>query len=343
MRNLREEIETALAGGAPDNVPFTFYDLLFPPGFDPTPLQKMGMAICARRNVFRQVMPNVEVETSELADGSVRTHYRTPAGSLDRLDKRAKTGTAPLAYPIKKREDYAVAEFIVKDTRYEPDYETFLAGRARVGDSGITIGHTCYTPLLDIQLKWVGQERFCYELADNEDALMRLHDALVESQKPMYEVVARSPADYVLYGGNIVPEMVGPRRVREYVLPCWQAFADRLHAENKKLGVHLDADNRLILDLVRESPIDFVEAFTPPPDCSISVAEARASWPGKGLWINFPSSVHLQADEAIRQTTRSILEQAGDRNGFLMGVTEDIPPEHVERSVSAILGALRTG
>ncbi len=343
MRNLRKEIEVALAGGAPDNVPFTFYDLLLPPGFDRTPLQKMGMAICARRNVFRKVMPNVKVERLGLSDGTIQTHYRTPVGSLDRLDKRAETGTAPLAHPIKKREDYVVAEFIVRDTRYEPNYEGFLAGREEIGDSGITIGHTGYAPLLDIQLNWVGQERFCYELVDNEDALMGLHDALVESHKPMYDVVANGPADHILYGGNIVPEMIGPDRIREHVLPCWQAFADRLHAKDKNLGVHLDADNRLILDLVRESPLDFIEAFTPPPDCSVSVAEARTSWPGKRLWINFPSSVHLQSDEAIRQATRDILEQAGDRKGFLIGITEDIPPEHIERSVSAILEVLSAG
>ena len=342
MRDHRREIEIALAGGAPDRVPLTYYDLIFPPGFNPAPLQKLGLAICARRDVYRKVMPNVKVETVTPGDGTVHTRYHTPRGSIEAVHKKAETGMAPQDHPVRKRDDYAVAEFIVRDTRYEPDYATFLAERDAIGLSGITIAHTQYTPLLDIQIYWVGQERFCYEVADNEDALMSLHDALVENHKLMYEVVARSPAEYVLYGGNIVPVMLGPERIRRHVLPCWQAMADSLHARGKKLGVHLDAENRLLLDLVRDSALDFVEAFTPPPDCSVSVAEARAAWPGKRLWVNFPSSVHLQSDDVIQEATRSLLHEAGDRKGFLLGITEDIPPRHLERSISAILEVLES-
>jgi hypothetical protein len=129
--------------------------------------------------------------------------------------------------------------------------------------------------------------------------------------------------------------------VRDYVAPCWNAFADRLHERGKRLGDHLDANNLLIMDVVRASHLDFVEAFTPPPDCNVSVGQARAAWPGKRLWINFPSSVHIQSEETIREATLEIVHQAGDRKGFLMGVTEDVPAEHIERSVTAILNTLR--
>jgi hypothetical protein len=157
----------------------------------------------------------------------------------------------------------------------------------------------------------------------------------------MYEVVARSPADCVLYGGNVVPEMLGPQRVRDLIAPRWDAFADVLHEEGKLLGCHLDANNRPILDTVARSRLDFIEAFTPPPDCPVSVAEARAAWRGKRLWVNFPSSVHLRPDEEIRAAAREIVRQAGDRRGFLMGVTEDVPEPHLSRSCSAILQAIR--
>jgi hypothetical protein len=156
----------------------------------------------------------------------------------------------------------------------------------------------------------------------------------------MFDVVAAGPADWVLYDGNLVPAMVGPSRVRQFIAPCWAEFAERLHGRGKKMGVHLDADNRLIMDVVAESPLDFVEAFTPPPDCGVTVAEARAAWPGKALWINFPSSVHLRPEAAVRAAAREIVAQAGDRRGFLMGVTEDVPAEHAARSCGAILDAL---
>jgi len=340
MRNYRQEIEIALAGGAPEHVPFTFYDRLFPPGFDPAPLQAKGMAFCTRWMVYRKVTPNVKVREIKESDGALRTIYETPLGTLTSLYRPAALAMTPVEHPIKSRDDYRVARFIVEDARYEPDYDAFLPVRAKVGDIGKVICETCYEPLLDVEITWLGQERFCYDLADNCDALFELEAALAENHKKMYEVVAASPADYVLYGGNVVPEMLGPDRVRDCVAPRWNAFADRLHERGKKIGVHLDANNGLILDVVRASQLDFVEAFTPPPDCNLSVAEARAAWPEKRLWINFPSSLHIQSEDAIREATLEIIRQAGDRKGFLMGVTEDIPREHIARSVTVILDTL---
>jgi hypothetical protein len=340
MRNYREEIEAALAGGAPEYVPFTFYDFLIPEGIDAAPLQAKGLSLCGRPNVFRRVMPNVKITEVKQADGGVRTCYETPHGTVTSLERRAACGMATLEHPIKTRDDYRTVKFIVDDMRYEPDYDNFLAVKARMGDAGVIVANTCYEPLLAIQIRWIGQERFCYEIMDNESCVMELHEALVASHKTMYDVVAASPADRASYGGNIVPEMLGPDRIRDCVLPCWNAFAERLHEKGKILGEHLDDKNRLILDIVRDSKLDYVEAFTPPPDCNVTVAEARKAWPGKALWINFPSSVHLQSDETIRQATLEIVKQAGDRKGFLMGVTEDVPREHFARSVSVILEAL---
>ncbi len=339
-RNLREEIEQALAGGAPERMPFTYYDLLTPPGFDLTPLQARGLAICARRAVWRKTYKDVDIRDYPEADGVIRTVFNTPVGLVTARRRAAAQGEAPLEHPIKTRDDYRVARFIVEHTRYEPCYDTFAAEVRKLGDAGKVIGHTGYEPLLDLQIGWIGQEQFCYELADNEDALLELHEALQRNHRAMYDVTALSPADYVLYGGNVVPVMLGPDRVRDLVTPCWNAFADRLHEAGKKIGCHLDADNRAILETVRDSRLDFVEAFTPPPDCSVSVAEARAAWPEKRLWINFPSSVHLQPADRIRAATRDILGQAGDRRGVLLGVTEDVPVERMRPGFDAILDVL---
>lgn len=340
MRNYREEIDIALAGGAPDFVPFTFYDALFPPGFDRSGLQAQGMALCARRSTHTVNTPNVNVKHITEDDGSFRQVFETPLGSLTTYYRASALAYTPVEHPIKTRDDYRIAKFIIEDTVYAPAYETFLGEIAKVGQTGKVIAHTCYEPLMDLQVTWIGQEQFCYEVMDNEDAVLELHEALAKSHMALYDVVANSPADYVLYGGNLVPEMVGVERVRDLLCPTWNAFAERLHAKGKKMGVHLDANNKLILDIVRDSLLDFVEAFTPPPDCNVRVDEALAAWPGKTLWLNFPSSVHLQSDEEITEATRELIRQAGNRNGFLIGVTEDVPAQHIQRSVSAILEAI---
>ncbi len=217
-RSYRHEIETALDGGAPDHVPFTFYDLLYPPGFDPRPLQALGMGVCARRNVYTVVRPNVKTKTVTEPDGSVRTVYVTPVGTLTAVSRKAEAGMALLEHPIKRLDDYRAAEFIVRDTHYVADYDTFVREEERLGHSGIVIAHTGYSPLLDLQIIWIGQEAFCYELADHEDAVLSLYDVLAENQRAMYEVAAASPARYVLHDGNIVPTMLGPERIQRLVL-----------------------------------------------------------------------------------------------------------------------------
>ena len=153
-------------------MPFTFYDLLFPEGLDPTPIQSKGMALCARRPVYRKVTPNVKVSEVKESDGGVRTIYDTPVGTLTSLYRPAAlaygvfgslgrrgvpivpqdphlsgipswpVGARLLERPIKTRDDYRVAKFIVEDTRYEQDYDTFLAECARVGNAGKVIAHT---------------------------------------------------------------------------------------------------------------------------------------------------------------------------------------------------------
>ncbi len=326
VRNYRSEIESALSGDAPRFVPFSFYDVLLPRGLDVTELQARGMSICARRPVVKSVMPDVTVKHVDEGRGRRSTVYVTPVGTLTETWQEAGYGSlSPVEHLIKRRDDYRPAEFMVKNTRYVPLYDEFLLERQKIGDGGYTMAHSGYSPLEGIQITWLGQEQFCYEIMDNEDAVMGLYETLVSSHRAMYELIAASPAEVCLYAGNIVPSMLGPDRIRDFVLPCLREFAGLMEEEGKQLGSHMDADNRLIMGILAESNLHLVEAFTPPPDCSVSVAEARRVWPEKLLWVNFPASVLVGSEKMIRQVTGEILEQAGDRRGFLMGITEDVP------------------
>jgi len=91
---------------------------------------------------------------------------------------------------------------------------------------------------------------------------------------------------------------------------------------------------------VAETPIDIIEAFTPPPDGNLPLDRARDAWRGKAIWINFPSSVHLAEPERIKQVTREIVAQAAPGNAFALSVTENIPASVGARSLRAIAEAL---
>jgi len=102
------------------------------------------------------------------------------------------------------------------------------------------------------------------------------------------------------------------------------------------IASHLDARMNTLMEAVARSRLDVVEAFTPVPDCDVTVKEAREAWPDKVLWMNFPSSVHLAPPQRIREETLRILSQAAPGKRFLIGITEDIP-EHSWRTSLTII------
>ncbi len=72
----------------------------------------------------------------------------------------------------------------------------------------------------------------------------------------------------------------------------------------------------------------------------MTLGEARAAWPDKVLWLNFPSSVHLKPDAEVEQTAVDLLNEVATTDGLLMGVTEDMPPERWQDSCRAIMAGL---
>ena len=97
-------------------------------------------------------------------------------------------------------------------------------------------------------------------------------------------------------------------------------------------------DGRLasIKKTIAEADFEIVEALTPPPMGDVSVKEARELWPDKALWINFTSSVHIESPESIEAHTRELLQQAGTKKGFAIGITEDAPVKALEQSLAVI-------
>ena len=187
-----------------------------------------------------------------------------------------------------------------------------------------------------IMIAWMGVETFAVEWAERRDEVLELCELMTARQREVYRLVARSPASHANYGGNEVPEVMGVERFARYCVPLYDAAAAELHQHGVLLGSHLDGNNRAWAHLVSASSLDYVEAFTPPPDCDLSVREALAQWPRQFLWINFPSSVHLRSVPEIEAVTEQLIAEAAPGNRFIIGITEDMPPERWQQNMLAI-------
>jgi hypothetical protein len=338
----RARIRSALLGQEGDQVPLSIYWFMLPRGDVERRLRNQGLAIVERVPLFHVEMPNVQVLTREYYENGVRTvreTVRTPVGevhAVKSLDPSYGTSWWNAEWYIKERDDYRVLEFMVRDMVYRPEFEAFRLAERRAGEDGFVIGNTEYSPMNKLIYDWMGIEQFSLDLALNPDALLSLYDLFREKQREMFRLCAESPAELVIYCGNIHADVVGRERFEQYYIPCLNEMADTLHEAKKLCACHLDAKMKSLVKAVGQSRIDVVEAFTPVPTCDVTVREARAAWPDKVLWINFPSSLHIATAERIRAETVEILRQAAPGDRFLIGVTEDIPEGAWRTSLSAI-------
>ncbi len=346
----RERVLAVLRGKPVDQVPFTIYEGKIPQCAVERRLRNEGLCIVNRHvpAIIRDAPSCVmESHTSqEKGKQRIRMIIRTPIGELSSVSEPAGFTSWTVEKLFKRQEDYKLLRCWVQDWQYRPNYEEFAAAEKWMGEDVILRGGVGACPLHEIMIHWMGVEVFAVEWMENRDEILALEALMAAKLREVYPILANSPITHANFGGNEVPEVMGPARYRQYCLPLFNACAEAFHAKGKWLGSHMDGNNRAWAADVAASGLDYIEAFTPAPDTDLTFSEALKAWPNKVLWINFPSSVHLCSLEKIRQTTREIIQAAAGTNRLILGITEDIPPDRWQENllaISEVIHAMRTG
>jgi hypothetical protein len=345
----KERVTLALSGNLPDKIPFTTYWNKFFVGEVERELRNQGMCIIDHRvPVFTIETPDINEEIHHYRglDGlrHMRRVLKTPKGVISEDSKmipehpRIPGHLWPWIneYFFKGPEDYPAVEFMIRNRQYKPNYEVFEKAQQEAGGDIFLIPDLGYTPLQEIIILLMGIETFSMEWHSRRAEVLKLYEALTENQRQYYPIVAESPAITVSGDANIVPDILGLDRFRKYVLPHHNELGSLLHAHGKFLQVHYDANTRLLAADIAKSEVDIIEALTPSPYSDMSIREARIAWPDKVLWINFPSSGHIDPPEKVEETTRQILRESSPGGKFLIGITEAFPPDRWQASFSAI-------
>ena len=340
----RERVERVLAGRRIDRVPFTMYENKIPQCTTERLLRSRGLCIIVRTPVFRVHRPNVQVVQKVTWQGDhkfVRTTYETPEGTLTTLGEEGIGTTWVHERMFKSPDDYRTLRFLLQDEQYEPAYEAFDRRQRLFGSDALLRASIGSEPLQAlISGPFIGMQEFCIQWMDHRDEILRLYDVIVENRRRQYPLVAASPTTHANYGGNVTPQIVSPQMFEQYYAPHYDEAAAVMHEHGKQIGSHFDDNCRLLAEGIGRTALDYIEAFTPAPDTDMTLAEARRAWPDKVLWINFPSSVHLQESRQVFATTLELLAQVPTVEGLIMGVTEDVPEDHWQRSCTAIVDAL---
>jgi hypothetical protein len=313
----------------PDRIPTVIWNNKLPGDETDQALLDAGACIVYKSSLYDVVLESIETETQEWVDDTgqrrQRTTYHTPGGKLEKVDILLPYTVWHEELPFRGPEDYDALIALAESQTFVPRYDRFLEHDAYYGPSGVGRPMTESTPMHEIIYRLLGVETFALEWYDHRDHVVALYNALLDARRRRLPLLADSPAGFFVIEANVTFDIVGPKRFREYYIPAVEEASEVLHAAGKLTGAHLDSNNGRFASLVAGLPVDFIESFTPPPDCDMTVTQARTAWPDKVLYCNFPSSVHHGGHEAVRSHTRSLLAEAAPGAGFLLGVLENIP------------------
>ncbi|MFP4249231.1 MAG: hypothetical protein ACLFU7_06205 [Armatimonadota bacterium] len=341
----RERCRRAVRFEDVDHVPLTIYERKIPQCEAERELRNDGLCIVQRGpNPYSVRRPNVlGSESHTYSEGGkrlVRTVTRTTDGELTTVNEPAGFTTWHHEKMFRGPDDYAPLLAYASNVEVVADYEPFVRMSELKGGDAIMRGAVGLEPMQLIIHHWMGVETFAIEWMERRHEVLKLYDALVEERRKTYPVLAESPCEQFNYGGNVTPEIIGEARFREYYVPNYEECCEVLQPAGKLVGCHFDANTRVIAEAIAETSLDYIEAFTPAPDTDMTLAQAREAWPGKALWINYPSSVWLRSDEEMEEVTADLLRQAAPGNGLLIGVTEDVPEGRLFPGLRAINRAI---
>jgi hypothetical protein len=308
-------------------------------------LRNRGLCLIDMANYmgYRIERPNVKVISTVYEENKkmfVRTDYQTPVGELFELKEVNDFTIWWHKKLFSSIDDYKTLLFMIRDTKVLPDYEAAQKAINDYGDDWLLRCDLWYEPLQDlISGEYMTTTDFCIQWMDNRDEILKLYDALTEVRRKQYKIVADSPLFFIVYGGNVHSKIVSPENFIKYYIPHYEEAAEIMHKKGKVIGCHFDSDISIFKELIANTSLDVIEAFTPYPDTELTVKEARNILKDKILWINFPSSMHLQSNEKIEQITEQIIDESGPE-ALLIGITEDVPEFRWKESVTAIMNSI---
>ncbi len=286
--------------------------------------------------VFATRTKNVEVKQTRLNDLETRYEYITPVGTVTTLWRGSEVlrqkaiQDLQVEFMLKRREDYAVVEYIIENTDYVPTYEEYLAYDADIGDDGVPIVPCGDCPFHHWQRALVGYNDAYYHLNDYSNEVERLLKLIEQRDREIvWQLIADSPAPLILHGVHFDSYMTPPPVFDQFITPYYRLFSRILNERGKTLCMHADADSRLILQHIKDAGFNMVETFTTAPMVSCTLKEARAAWGNDVIiWGAVPSVIleDTYAEEQFEDYMRNVFDTVAPGDAFILGVADNVMP-----------------
>ena len=341
----RERFAAAIKGAKPDRIPYLIYgghvtDANY---HSWAPFIERGLCVMPRVKGVKETAPDVTETVENFYDARSgynveRRTIRTPAGEISRLSHDGWVRE----YFVKSPCDYAVIEYILRNTALAPDFDDFYGHEAKIGDAGVTIVRAERSPLQKIIVDYAGLENFSYHMADAPATVDGTVEVLNDYLKRYYAVLAGHPSAYIQIPENLTSEQSGPARYKKYHMPFYEMVVAAFRGANKKLFAHYDGKIACLAELITETGLDGVESFTAPPEGDLTYADARRIMPDMIIMANIGLSDYFLPPDELKKKIAGFIECAApDGRGLIFEISEDLPVKWSE-SIPVVLDAIES-
>jgi uroporphyrinogen-III decarboxylase len=185
--------------------------------------------------------------------------------------------------------------------------------------------------------RWAGVETTIDLFYDHTDEFEEILHRIESAQLPVFDIIAKSPAEVVAFPENLSSEITGSRFFKEFNLPYYQKVNRILHKEGKKTAIHIDGTLHPCLSMLSEAGFDIAEAVTPYPCGDIRISDLRnAAGPDIILWGGIPGALFTEmfTDKEFEDHVREVLALSDDK--FVLGVADQVPTDGLWHRIAAV-------
>lgn len=272
---------------------------------------------------------NVEISREEIDDKSFRMVWKTPVGVLTESfhydDYRLSAYNSE--YLLKTEDDFRIYEYCLQDESWSFDLASYEANLAEYGQRGAPIFFFRRSPIQGLFIEKMGFETAVYFMNDHPQLIERYVETAAAADDAMYRVLFEAPTPIYNFGENIDHNMNSPRLWRQHLAPYYQKRAGQFRAAGKYSTIHIDGAMKWLLDEIRTSPFDGIEACTPLPQGDVTIAEIKAALGDKVLLDGIPAIFFLPMYpfEEIAECLKEVVETFYPR--LILGISDELPPD----------------
>lgn len=251
----------------------------------------------------------------------VTTIYKTPKGSL----RKVESGYVK-EYPVKEVEDIEIMQYVLKHADFEFDEKAFKVAKREFGKRGPVQSYFVRSPLQSLIVDYLGFEKTILYLNRHREKIEDLLNVIDEWHDTVWDIVLDSPVKILNFGENIDHHFDSPPLFEEYLLPYYEKRIKQVHQNNKYCYIHVDGSFKQLIELLRGTNFDGLEALTPKPQGDVTLEEMKKALGDKILLDGIPATLFTEqySYEELEDFTKRVLDTFAPK--LILGISDELPP-----------------